>query len=97
MEISFNEFGTVLATRALGARIRADILESLKNDNLVTFDLQGVTILSNSFADECFAKLLFDIEFDVLKAKTTFKNTTADIQHIISYAFKDRLKSFHLA
>lgn len=93
MEIDFIKFGPVLATRPLGRRVRNEILENLQAGEKVVFNLSGVEMLSNSFADECFAKLLLEMDFDHLKQKTTFKNSIPSIQHIISYAMRARSES----
>ena len=93
--MSFSKFGAVLATRPLGARVRKEIMENLGANEKVVFDLSGVEMLSNSFADECFAKLLFEMDFEVLKRRTTFRNSSLPIQHIISYAMKARSESMH--
>ena len=93
MVIEFKVFGPILATRTLGVRVRKEILGVLFETDLLTFDMEGVEILSNSFADECFAKLLDDIDFNSLRKTTTFINTNSTIQGIVSYAFKERLSS----
>lgn len=91
MVISFKSFSNSLGTREMGAEIRKDLIENIKANSLVTFDLEGVDVMSNSFADECFAKLLFDFELTELKSKTTFKNVAPFVQKAISFAFNERL------
>ena len=56
MHIKFLEFGSSLGTRDLGSKIREEIEKSIDRDEKVIFDLKGMEIISNSFADECFAK-----------------------------------------
>lgn len=91
MVILFKSFGSSLGTREMGAEIRKDLIENIKASSLVTFDLDGIDVMSNSFADECFAKLLFDFELTELKSKTTFKNVAPFVQKAISFAFNERL------
>ena len=56
---SFREYGENLGTRPLGKR--------------VLLDFTGVNVVSNSFADECIAKLLLTMPLSELKAHTTFR------------------------
>jgi hypothetical protein len=91
MVISFKSFGSSLGTREMGGEIRRGLLENIKSHDLLVFDLEGVEVVSNSFADECFAKLLLDFELADLKKKTTFKNASPFVQKAISFAFNERL------
>ena len=70
MHIKFLEFGSSLGTMDLGSKIREEIEKSIDRDEKVIFDLKGMEIISNSFADECFAKLLLKFDFDTIKSKT---------------------------
>lgn len=95
MNIKFSEFGSSLGTRDLGAKIRKEIEESIAKDEKVIFDLDGMEIISNSFADECFAKLLLKFDFDIIKSKTSFVNGNNENNKIILKAFKDRIKKIN--
>lgn len=86
----FKEFGNSLGTRSLGRKIRNSVLEDLRMGNRVVFDFGGVEIISNSFADECFGKLVLDFDLSFIKANTTFKNTNKDIVRVIKYAISQR-------
>ncbi len=57
MVIKFKNIGIHLGTRVLGADVRSEIIEAIKTSEKVVFDLTEVETISNSFADECFAKL----------------------------------------
>jgi hypothetical protein len=48
-------------------------------------------VVFNSFADECFAKLIFDFDMDTIKMFTTFQNALPFIKMVIANAFKERL------
>ena len=71
---SFREYGENLGTRPLGKRVREQLLPLLEQqDERVVLDFTGVNVVSNSFADECIAKLLLTMPLADLKARTTFR------------------------
>ena len=70
---TFSEIGKNLGTRQLGAKVREQLLPLIKQNDCVTLDFTGVNVVSNSFADECIAKLLLSMPLDELKARTTFR------------------------
>lgn len=90
MEIQFKHIGNSLGTRVLGESIRTKIEDSIHNNMFVTFDFEGVDLISHSFADECFGKLLLTWDLNALKAKTTFKNTNDIIKKTIAFTLKER-------
>ena len=70
---SFREYGENLGTRPLGKRVREQLMPLLEKDERVVLDFTGVNVVSNSFADECIAKLLLTMPLSDLKARTTFQ------------------------
>lgn len=70
---SFREYGENLGTRPLGKRVREQLMPLLEQDERVVLDFTGVNVVSNSFADECIAKLLLTMSLSELKAHTTFR------------------------
>ena len=70
---NFIEFGANLGTRPLGKRVREQLLPLLEKDERVVLDFTGVNVVSNSFADECIAKLLLTMPLSELKSRTTFR------------------------
>ena len=70
---SFREFGENLGTRQLGQQVREKLMPLLEGDERVVLDFTGVDVVSNSFADECMAKLLLSMSLSELKAHTTFR------------------------
>lgn len=54
---NFKEFGENLGTRPLGKRVREQLLPMIEQNDCVVLDFTGVDVVSNSFADECIAKL----------------------------------------
>ena len=92
MVIQFKNIGIHLGTRILGAEVRSDIIDAIKTSDLVVFDLSEVETISNSFADECFAKLTLFFSIEEVKSKTTFINVTPFIRTVIANSFRERLK-----
>ena len=70
---SFREYGENLGTRPLGKRVREQLMPLLEQDERVVLDFTGVNVVSNSFADECIAKLLLTMPLSELKSHTTFR------------------------
>ena len=70
---SFREFGENLGTRQLGQQVREKLMPLLEGDERVVLDFTGVDVVSNSFADECMAKLLLSMPLSELKTHTTFR------------------------
>ena len=73
MTFNFIDFGKYLGTRQLGQQAREKLIPLLEGDERVVLDFTGVDVVSNSFADECIAKLLLTMPLDELKAHTTFR------------------------
>ena len=70
---SFRDFGENLGTRPLGQKVREQLVSLLEKEDCVVLDFTGVNVVSNSFADECIAKLLLTMSLAELKAHTTFR------------------------
>lgn len=70
---SFREYGENLGTRPLGKRVREQLLHVIELHERVVLDFTGVNVVSNSFADECIAKLLLTMSLADLKSRTTFR------------------------
>lgn len=93
----FNQFGENLGTRMLGADVRERLLPLIEGGEKVVLDFEGVDVVSNSFADECLAKLLLTISLDELKQRTTFRGLNNFAQKNIALAFKRRIYSLETA
>ena len=91
MVIQFKNIGTNLGTRIAGAEVREQIISHINNGEKLEFDFSGVEVVSNSFADECFAKLIFTFDMNKIKQATTFQNASQFIKTVIATAFKERL------
>jgi hypothetical protein len=95
MRIEFLHIGRQLSTRVAGAAVRKQIVQGIKMNETVVFDFSGVEIVSNSFADECFAKLMVEFDLPKLKEHTTFQNASPFIKAVIANSFKERLQAIH--
>lgn len=69
----FIDYGKNLGTRSLGQRVRECLMPLLEGNERVVLDFTGVDVVSNSFADECIAKLLLTMSLAELKSRTTFR------------------------
>ena len=93
------EFVTInenLGTRQLGVKVRSQLLELIQKNDKVVLDFSGVNVVSNSFADECLAKLLFTMSLDELKQRTTFRGLNEFARKNIAIAFRRRLNAMNL-
>ena len=90
----FNTYGQELATRILGKKVREVILPLINETGAekLVLDFEGVNIVTNSFADECLAKLIYEMPLETLKSKTTFRNLNDTARKYIAFAFQRRLK-----
>lgn len=89
----FREYGENLGTRPLGRRVREQLLPLIEQNEYVVLDFTGVNVVSNSFADECIAKLLCVIPLVELKKRTTFRG----LNPIASKSVLTALRRRHLA
>lgn len=91
MKFSFVTIGEHLGTRQKGEQVRSLLLEKIANCDKVVLDFTGVQVVSNSFADECFGKLLQSMSLDELKQKTTFVGLSDFARKNIAVAIRRRL------
>ena len=93
----FNQYGEYLGTRQLGASVREQLLPLINGEEKVVLDFEGVDVVSNSFADECLAKLLLIMSLDDLKQRTTFQGLNDFARKNIALAFKRRMYALQTA
>lgn len=86
----FSAYGDSMGTRLLGAKIRADLRPILDGGEKVALDFSGIDTVTNSFADECIAKLLLEMPLEELKAKTTFTGLNPMAERSILTALRRR-------
>ncbi len=87
----FREYGEHLGTRQLGERVREQLWPLIQGSEKVCLDFEGVDVVSNSFADECIAKLLLTMSLDELKQHTTFIGLNDFARKNIALALKRRM------
>lgn len=92
VEFKFSKYGTDFGTREMGARIRTDLRPLLDKDERVILDFTGVNVVTNSFADECIAKLLLEMSLEDLKAHTTFRGLNPMAERSVLVALQRRYK-----
>jgi hypothetical protein len=93
--IKFSEINTSLGTRKLGNNIREQVIMGIGNkpDEKVIFDFEDIEVISHSFADECFGKLVEIFGLEKTKQHTTFKNTNNIVSMVIKQAIQERLSN----
>lgn len=92
VEFRFSQFGTDFGTRDMGAKIRQQLRPLLDGEERVVLDFTGVNVVSNSFADECIAKLLLEMSLDELKQHTTFRGLNPLAERSVLVALQRRYK-----
>jgi len=90
VDIRLSEIGTSLGTRDLGAKIRTDLEIAMSGSVKINVDFTGVNVMSNSFADECFGKLLFRYEIAYIKNKLSFINANSFVKLVLLNSFRQR-------
>lgn len=92
VEFKFAQYGENFGTRDMGAKIRKELLAQLEGDERIVLDFTGVNVVTNSFADECIAKLLLDMPLEELKKKTTFRGLNPVAEKSVLVALQRRYK-----
>ena len=92
VEFKFVQYGENFGTRDMGAKIRKELLALLEWGERLVLDFTGVNVVTNSFADECIAKLLLDMPLEELKKKTTFRGLNPVAEKSVLVALQRRYK-----
>lgn len=85
--IRFSEIGSSLGTRDLAARLRDDVLLDIDQIDKIIFDFEGVNVITNSFANEYFGKLIERISVEKFRNKFAFINVNDFIQRVLISSF----------
>ncbi|MBQ6063504.1 MAG: STAS-like domain-containing protein [Prevotella sp.] len=93
IKFDFRNIGEYLGTRQLGEQVREQLLPLIQGQEKVELDFTGVEVVSNSFADECLAKLLFVMPLAELKQRTTFTGVNDLARKNIAIAFRRRMRA----
>lgn len=87
MVIEMKEFGRSLVTRASGRSAYEEIMPVVRSaQDQVVFDFEGVDTVTNSFADEVFGHMVFELGMDDLRTRTTFINVAPFSARVIRNA-----------
>ena len=92
VEFKFSQFGTNFGSSDMGAKIRQQLRPLLDKDEKVVLDFTGVNVVSNSFADECIAKLLLEMSLEELKRRTTFRRLNPLAERSVLVALQRRYR-----
>ncbi|MBO6126055.1 MAG: STAS-like domain-containing protein [Bacteroidaceae bacterium] len=93
----FRDFGEHLGTRQLGEKVRNQLWPLIQGQEKVCLDFEGVDVVSNSFADECIARILLTMSLDDLKQRTTFSGLNDFARKNIALALKRRMQAAGVA
>lgn len=78
---SFRQF---IPTRNGAAKLRELIEKYLdETDELIEFDFSEISVVSNSFVDECFGKLVEKYGIEFVRRRTTFSNVSPLVSSLI--------------
>lgn len=89
--ILLSNWGILLAERDIAKTIRQLIKEEIDSKGHVVVDLSGVKMITSSFADELFAKLVTEIGLEETKKRVSIINYTDTVKVVINNAVANRL------
>lgn len=90
MIMKMSERGDTLISRVEGAEIREKIIEVINKGEQVKLDFSGITRITQSFADELFGKILYDISLDNFMKTISIYNAAEDIRKVIKLSIRQR-------
>jgi hypothetical protein len=95
LTIELKNLGSFLHTRFDAATIREKIVTAWKSGESLVLDFDKVEMISPSFADECFGKLVNELNLSAGEVEETlkFKNLSPIISMRIRSAFVERTMS----
>ena len=88
----FIDYGTDFGSSVMGQKLRQKLMALINTGEKVVLDFTGVNVVSNSFADECIAKLLLEMPLDELKRCTTFRGLNPLAERSVLVALQRRYK-----
>ncbi len=92
MSINFNEFGSDFVTRRQGELARGMLVEALgkyPQNTRVTISLAGV-VMTPSFADECFGKLLLNLGEEQFRKRVRFADVDGTTKTLLNAVLSKR-------
>lgn len=92
VEFRFLDYGTDFGSSVMGQKLRQKLMALIATGEKVILDFTGVNVVSNSFADECIAKLLLEMPLDEMKRHTTFRGLNPLAERSVLVALQRRYK-----
>jgi len=89
--LKLSKFGEFLSTRFLGKLVREKMEKVWNGYEIIYIDASGVEGMTNSFADECFGKLLQEKGISQFKEKLRFQNLNKFSEKVLIKALSNRL------
>lgn len=77
------DWGAVLVGRQAGVAARQEFLTALDNDDVLVIDLDGVSTMSGSFADEAFGVLAAELATRVEQPSVRIENIHDDVRPVV--------------
>jgi STAS-like domain of unknown function (DUF4325) len=75
MILWMKEYGENLGTRALGQIVRSQITDALRTSSeQIILDFEGIRVMTQSFADELFRKLIEDLPRETITSRLGIRN-----------------------
>jgi hypothetical protein len=87
------ETGSFLGSRHLGRELRLQVEALIDNDHQIIIDCRGVTMMTHSFSDELFGKLLLNLGSSSFKQLVKVQNVDPKIAPILRFVLKNRLST----
>lgn len=88
--VALKDFGEELLTREVGLAIRADIATKIISSGYIQIDLDGISDITPSVADEAFGKLAESIGIDKFRNTVFFNGGTTLARRLIEFVLKTR-------
>ena len=92
MIVMMKDFGNSLVTRAAGRSAYENITARMaESQEIAVFDFSNVDSITNSFADEVFGRMAFELGFDQLRKSTSFTNISPFWASVIRSVIDERV------
>jgi hypothetical protein len=95
--VQISRHGAFLGTRALGVKVRDEIVKACMDSERVTIDFNGVDAVSHSFADECIGGLLTELGAQVFKEMIRFKGMSEETNSLLRLVTSRRIQTAKMA
>jgi hypothetical protein len=90
--LELRHFGTELLTRDVGLAVRAELATRLLQAKSVIVDLDGISDITPSVADEAFGKLAAGLGVENFQTTVAFRGGSSIARRLIEFVVKNRVK-----